>query len=283
MSVQEVQGDCTISRGHDGGLIRSIDVTAKVAGASVLRYTVSLEKGARRLQYSVSCDWRELGVEKQRVPQLRYAVKLADGTETYRYAIHGGLIERPAAPDGWDVPALHGMEANGQALMSDCKYGFRGEGDNLSVNIVRSSVDPDKAPEISEIVCRIEVGPLGGQSLQRAIDRFCFPVEAVDMVYGLCHGGNLPATASMLRVEGAHLIAVKKAEDSDHIAVRLVNDAPEEREAALTFALPVAEALCANVQEQPVAGVCRVQGKRVTVRLPAYDHATLLVKLGVCF
>ncbi len=279
MSAQEIQGECTVKQGHIGSLMRSLDITAKFGTASVLRYTVSLEKDARRLQYQISGDWREFGAESRLIPQLCYGVQLPESTDTYRYALHGGVIERPAAPNGWDVPALHGMDAHGQALMSDCKYGFRGDGSELCVTLIRASADPDKTPEIGEFTCRIEVGPLADQSLQQAIDRFCFPVEAVDMVYGLCHGGDLPATMSMLEVEGAHLTAVKKAEDSDHIAVRLVNDAPEDHEAVLAFALNVAEAWCADVQEQPVAGDCQVQGKRVTVHLPAYDHVTLLVKL----
>ncbi len=279
MSSQDVQGECTIKQGPGGSLNQSLEVTMKVGAASVLRYTVSLEKGARRLRYSVSCDWREFGVEKQYVPQLRFGVKLEESTQAYRYALHGGVIERPAVRDGWDVPALHGMEAHGQALMSDCKYGFRGEGDDLSVNLVRSSVDPDKAPEIGEITCQVEVGPLQGQSLQQAIDAFVFPLEAVDMVYGLCHGGTLPAALSMMKVEGAHLSAAKKAEDGDHLVLHLVNDQPDAARAVLTFALDVTEALRADVQEHPIPGDCAVKGKCVEIDLPAYDHAVLMVKM----
>lgn len=280
MNVQPAGSRAAIHAGVWGELRKAYEVKVPFGERSMLEYTVSLDKGSRRLHYQVKCDWREFGVTDRILPNLSFSAKLPAPSASFTYRIGGSVIARPS--DAQDKPALYGMEAQGQALLCDCRYGFRGDGDTMSVTLIHGSTDPDKIPEMGEIECALSLGAIGDAAFPAVCDAFLLPPEAVDTVYGVCHPGTLPATASLLSLSGAgvSLFGVKHSEDGSALILYLANETGAPVETALTFALPIADACFADVLERPADAPCTVRENTVQFSLPAHEKQGLRITLA---
>ncbi len=95
------------------------------------------------------------------------------------------------------------------------------------------------------------------------------------------HAGALGRSFSLLRVSnsGVRVLALKKAEESDEVIVRLVElDGKPAQDVRVTFAAPVAAARAVNGQEQPLGAATVKNGKLATSFTP-YQLHTFAVKL----
>lgn len=66
-------------------------------GASRLKATVSLDRGASGLSWAVETEWLEVGRKGQGVPQLNFFLPAAGELKAYRYDVPFGTIDRPPA------------------------------------------------------------------------------------------------------------------------------------------------------------------------------------------
>lgn len=96
------------------------------------------------------------------------------------------------------------------------------------------------------------------------------------------HPGRLGKTFSILRLNNdrVRVLALKKAEDSDEVIVRVVeSDGRSAPDVRLRFAAPVVAAREVNAQEQPVGRASIVNGQLVT-SLGRFQPRTFAVKLA---
>lgn len=199
---------------------------------SELHVKVYLDEGSELLCFRIRVVWKEFGDESKGVPQLRFALPCGFEREKYRYTIPFGVIDREALAQ--DVPATGlgcAVPADGAAglvLMSDCKYGFRGDAGGLSLNLIRSSYDPDPYPEAGEhmINLAVAVSETEQTALTLLLEQYLHPAIAYSC------GGQVKAGAgqqSFLQVEGGVLSAVKSAENGNGFIVRVYNPSTETR------------------------------------------------------
>src|SRR5271157_3633659 len=95
------------------------------------------------------------------------------------------------------------------------------------------------------------------------------------------HPGSLGKDFSLLKVSNSrvHVMAMKKAEASDEVIVRLVEMSGKlEPNVRVRFAAPVAAAREVNGQEQPI-GAATVENGELAVSLTAYQPRSFAVKL----
>ena len=202
-------------------------------GESVLDVKISLDEGSDMLGFQVRAVWREFGGAVQGVPQLRFDLPCAYPVKNYRYAIPFGMTDRgplaqdvPAAGLGCGVPGGGGC---GLTLMSDCKYGFRGDKQGLSLSLIRGSYDPDPCPEtgVHHINFAVAVCETDEITLSLRLEQYLHPMipcSCRDMPDGL---------NSFLQLEGGVLTAMKRAEDGHGFLVRIYNPSPETRTISL--------------------------------------------------
>jgi alpha-mannosidase len=96
------------------------------------------------------------------------------------------------------------------------------------------------------------------------------------------HAGALGKTFSLLRISNSRIrvLALKKAENSDDVIVRLVELSGEpQHDVRIVFASPVVAAREANGQEQPIGPATVEKGAIVTSFTP-YEPRTFAVKLA---
>jgi alpha-mannosidase len=96
------------------------------------------------------------------------------------------------------------------------------------------------------------------------------------------HQGSLGKQFSLVKVNNSriHMLALKKAEHSDEVVVRLVElDGKPASGVQITFASPVVAAREVNAQEQPL-GAATVQAGKLVTSFSAYQPRTFAVRLA---
>jgi len=281
MRREPLSGHVHVKYGVCGELRQSLELSARFGeGGSELTCTISLDKGARHLDFQTICDWKEVGTPRTFIPQLSFAVPYAQSSRLL-YDIPAGSIYR--APLDIDVPACRfaaALPGEGAALMlsTDSKYGFRSCQDTLQVTLIRASYDPDLYPErgLHEFKISVSVRPEREASdLIRAAGDAARPL---DYLTARPHHGTLPATGSFLQMEGGdvRLSATKWSEDGKALILRLVNYGAAS-EASVTLPQPPAAAWLSNALEAPVEPLS-VSGNKITFPVRANAMITLRVE-----
>lgn len=213
-------------------------------GRSSLAVTVSLDTGAGALEFRVDCDWQETPVRGASMPQLCYTLPLAKPCEAYLSDIPCGVIRR--LPKAQNIPANSFLAGSGLALTSVGGHGFRGDGQSLSLTLVRSSYDPDPYPDQGihsfRFLAGLEETP--ARLLERSARSLCPPTA----LSGTRHPGKLPPAGQLLRAEGAVVSAVKPLERENGLLVRLYPT--EEGTVTIEAPFPVREARQVDLLEE---------------------------------
>ena len=248
--------------GASGSLARKFEFEAPVRN-SKLKVTVSLDKNARHLRYSVSCDWREFGGDGK-IPQLAFRVPLAGDCAAFTCDNAFGVIER--APVDNDVPGQSFAFANGVMLSGDSKYGFRCFGNAMAMTLIRSSTDPDPAPEIYTHTFTVNVGLIENASALSLVEASQLQNrEAISVACG-SQTGDLPLAGRFVKVMGDAVVSsVKMSEDGEGVIVRLYSLSDADGEAALEFFRPVKAMAYADAHENELASIenkirCKARG-----------------------
>ena len=253
-----------------GGIRQWLSYEAQVHH-SKLQVEISLDKNACGLAYAVTCDWREFGAADKGIAQLAFRLPLAYDCDTFLFDNAFGVIERPAR-DG-DVPGQSfGFAPRGGAgimLSSDSKYGYRCAGNAMSLRLIRSSYNPDPAPEIYTHTFNMHVGIVENkpQRLVEAAQSVNHPAVAV--ACGSQRGALPPAGVFVRIAEGDAVISsVKMAEDGSGTIVRLYNVGDKDSEAALEFLWPMVSMVYVDAHETELGsaedGKIRCKAKCVT-------------------
>jgi len=266
-----------------GELRKSITLEMKFHKNSTLKATISLDKGAKALVFSVDCNWDELGDWRTYIPQLAFAAPYAYASSKTRYDIPAGVLDRD--PMDMDLPANSFTVAipeneNASALMltSDSKYGFRSWNNTMQLTLLRGAFDPDPDPERGKHDFRITLAVTDAKdALVQTQD-----AQAANrpMPYLCVHkpgAGTLPANGSFVKSEGAYVSAIKWAEDGNSLIVRLSNLAADAACAKLTFAVAPTAASRTNILENEMGEALAIEGNTVSVALAGNDLATVRV------
>ena len=249
-----------------GALVRRFSFETK-AKNSALKVTVSLDKNARHLRYGVECDWREFGARDKCIPQLAFRLPLARACEAFTYDNAFGVIERGQLDH--DVPgqsfAAGSAGDDGMSLMlsTDSKYGFRCFDNAMALTLIRSSYDPDPAPEIYTHTFNINVGIAGEDLIEAARQQ---TRGAIAVACG-SQAGELPLTGSFVKLEGKAVVSsIKMAEDGEGMIVRLYSVSNKDEDVALELLQPVKAMAYVDAHENELGPVpdgkicCKAKG-----------------------
>jgi alpha-mannosidase len=293
MSVKSVHENVRLTpvAGRDG--LRQWFSYEMSFGASHIKATVSLDRGASSLAWSVECEWLEIGRKGAGVPQLGFAVPLAGEYKSFRYDVPFGAVDRqPADMDmpanSWvaGVPKKAGHKA--AMIIADQKHGFRCVDNSLVLTLLRSSYDPDPYPELGAHRFSFAVAVADCASttpLAAAASERNHPLVALS---GTAHAGTLPLVQEFLALlEGtAAVSAVKIAEDVEtgRLVVRLYETDGKKTTAVLRIFCKPTDAWLADLNEnrlQENAGVS-LNGNKVSVDLQPNTVVTLVVQFEGC-
>ena len=288
-----VGGTAKVSVVEDGAVRVAVEVVRETEG-SKFRQIIRLSAGdaGNRVEFSNVIDWKTANANLK----VTFPLTAANANATYNEDI--GTIERGNNDERkFEVPSHQWFDLTdrsrtfGVTILTDCKYG---------------SDKPDDKTLRLTLLRTPGIGPRAGYADQSTQDW-----GRHEIVYGLAshagdyrraqtdwhaqrlnqplipfvsakHPGRLGKSFSILRVNNSRVsvLALKKAEDSDEVIVRIVElDGRGIPDVRLAFAAPVIAAREVNGQEFPIGKASIVKGQLVT-SLGRFQPRTFAVKLA---
>ena len=286
-TIKEVRGTAS------GPYIARVEVDWQVS-ESTFTTTYEVRHGDPTLYIKLDGFWVERGDEEKGIPSIKMAFPSTLVDPTPCYEVPFGALER-TEHNAIEVPALRwaaltGQGNNGKAgflLLNDAKHGHSLTDGVFRVTLLRSTYEPDPAPEVGLKTMALAVRPYAGdldpaEATQHAI---AFNNE-LRVVGTEDHEGDLPMAMDGLSVSSGTAVVsgFKKADDEDALVVRLIEYAGEDAEAELVFNETVFGKIkkveAVDIMERPGgAGEASAGGNTVNVRIPAYGLTSVKVWL----
>lgn len=268
-------------------------------GHSEVVQEIALIAGSRRLDFFTQARWRE------RESMLRTSFPVAIHAEEATCEIQFGHIRRPAHSNTtWDLAkdevGAHkwvdfSQHDYGVALINDSKYGHRVKDGILDLNLLRSVPYPgyntavhqsmpdgephpgytDQAEHVFSYALFPHPGDVAAGGVIQAGYEFNIPLRQVPVE---AHAGTLPTVNSYLSVDAPNVIveAVKKAEDSRQVVIRLYESQNAGASATIRFGFKVSSAAEATLMEEPIQAL-EVVENAVRVTFQPFEIKTILV------
>lgn len=262
-------------------------------GESTLKQTIRLLQGDGLLRFDTEADWRETG------KMLRVAFPVSVVSDQVNCEIQFGVLKRPTTRNNAiefardEICAHHYLDLSqpdyGVALLNDSKYGHRAERGVLDLNLLRSPGYPDPQADRAEHRFTYALYPHAGDFIQAGVYRKGYElniplasaqsIPAEDQGGGAADGSPLPSEPLVsLDHPNVMVEAVKKAEDSDHLIVRLYETAGAGADSELCFGPACRTIEEANLLEEPMR-LLTEDSDRVRLQFTPFEIKTIRVQL----
>ncbi len=266
----------------------AVEVTRKAAGSTFVQ-RISLAQGGDRVEFDTRVDWRSPGT------LLKASFPLTAGAPLATFDLGLGTIDRPnETPDQYEVPAQQWADLTdasgryGAAILNDSKYGWDKPGDHeLRLTLIhtprpgshyvyQSSNDIGRHHFTYAIA-----GHAGTWRDGRVPSRASRLNQPLMAFVAPAHDGPLGRSLALLDLGDASgqvaVRAVKKAEDSDEIVVR-VQELYGRPAAGVQLSLGsgLAQAREINAAEEKVRDA-RLRGNKLVFDLKPYQPRTFAV------
>ena len=244
-----------------GELRKSLTLEQRVK-SSRIKTTISLDRNATALAYSIEVNWEEYAGQGENIPMLIYNLPLASSPVAYQADTPAGYMRRTSKHQdvcGQTYGAAVFEDGRSLSIVCDCKYGYRGVDDALSVTLINSSDNPDPYPErgVHKINLWVAVGNSNPVQMKKTAENLCQPFSYVSTG---SHGGKLPATGALLEMQAESSICSSAGLGADgSLIVRVYETCGKGDTVTLTLPFAPSSAamvdLCGNrVGEAKVAG-----------------------------
>lgn len=258
----------------------AIEVTRRAAGSTFVQ-TIRVSEGGDRVDVENLVDWRSPN------SLLKASFPLATANTTATYDLGLGTIERTNnEPDKYEVPAQKWADitdrsgAFGVGILNDSKYGWdKPTDDTLRLTLIhtpkpRTSYTYQRSNDLGRHRFTFSIAGHAGDWRRGRL-----PLRAAQVNQPLvafqadAHAGTLGSSFSMLTVDdtGGQVaaVALKKAEDSDEIIVRLQERYGLPARATIRFAGRILGAREVNGAEEPIAPIALPAGRGNAAPQPA--------------
>ena len=285
-----VSGPAKLRIVENGPARVAVEISRETAGSRFVQ-TIRLSAGdaGKRVEIGNVIDWNT----KESNLKATFPLKASNEMATYNWDI--GAIERPTAqPKKFEVPSHQWIDLTdmsgefGATILTDCKNGSDKPNDHtIRLTLIRTPGTRGGYPDqgTQDIGHHEFVYGIAGHAAdwrQGQTDwqaqRLNDPLIAFETSK---HAGALGREFSLLKVSNPRIrvLALKKAEQSDEIVVRLVElEGKPQRDVQISFHSPISAAREINGQEQPV-GSATVRDGAIVTEFSAYQPRTFAVRL----
>jgi alpha-mannosidase len=246
---------------------------------------IVLYSGSDEVNVVNDIDWHETHV------LLKAAFDLSASSPMATYEIPYGTIQRPTTRNNsweqakFEVSAIRwadlGDAQHGFSLINESKYGYDAEGHTLRLSLLRSPTDPDPNADRGHHHFSYALYPHAGDWKQALTERhgyeYNYKLKAMQVE---AHSGSLPARYSFVAPEADNVVltAVKKAEDSNALILRMYEWAGKDSKVRIEIPKGAQGARLDNLMEQPQGPTFSIEnGNMITVPVHPYDIVTVQV------
>jgi alpha-mannosidase len=265
--------------------MRAIIRVSRTWQSSKFVQDIVLYNGADEVDVVNDIDWHETHV------LLKVAFNLSASSPMATYEIPYGTIQRPTTRNNtweqakFEVPAIRwadlGDDQHGFSLLNESKYGYDASGHTLRISLLRSPTDPDPNADRGHHHFSYALYPHSGDWKQALTVRrgyeYNYKLEAMQPEY---HAGNLPVRHSFVELgaENVVLTAVKKAEDSNALILRMYEWAGKAGEVQIKIPEGARSARVVNLMEQASGPALAIES-RDTITVPVHPFEIVTVQV----
>jgi alpha-mannosidase len=238
------------------GPVRVAVEVEKRFGNSLIRQRISLGP-TPGIRFDTFVDWRESR------KMLKVAFPLNVNAARATYEIQFGHVERPTHKNtSWDLAKFEVCAQKwadlseggyGAAIINRGKYGYDTDGNVLRLSLLRSPKAPDPLCDMGEHRFTYVLLPHFGAVQQSEVVAAAYAINAPVRTKALTpKSGNPGQLNAFIEVNRRDVVieAVKKAEDSDRLIVRLYECHNTRGRATLRCIRPIKRAWVANLMEE---------------------------------
>jgi alpha-mannosidase len=267
---------------EEGPLRSAIKVTRNILSSRLVQKIV-LARDAKRVDFETWIDWKE----NHKMLKTRFYTNIVSRFATYD--IPYGNIERSCYANNsydeakFEVSAHTWMDMSqgdyGISLLNDCKYGHQAKENMIGLTLLRSPKDPDPQSDMEKHFFTYSLYPHMGDWRKAETHREALALnDPIDVMPADNRKGDQPAHHSFMNIEapGVTLEAIKKAEDSDDIIIRIVERHGCRIKGKICFDRPlkrVAECDLMEHNNEP----CNSEGKVLNFVISPYEIKTFRI------
>jgi alpha-mannosidase len=236
--------------------------------------------GKRRIDFKTEADWHE----QHQLLKVAFPVEIRATEATYD--IQFGNVKRPTHWNtSWDYARFETVghqwadlsERNyGVSLLNDCKYGYDIKDSTIRLSLLKAATYPDHSQDQGEHHFTYSLLPhqgdwMEGQTIQEAWD--------LNQPFTYLEGGAQVATLSLFELSASHVVidAVKKAEDSDQVVLRLHECTGQRGRVEVRSDLKIESWQECDLMERPTGE--RVTTGTIDFSIKPYEIKTILVDM----
>ena len=279
--VDDVQSITVTENGPVRGCIR---VERKYLDSTIVQYLYFYPE-LYRIDIRNEIDWKERQI------LLRDYIPVDIHAAEATYEIQYGNVTRPTHYNtSWDFARFEvcahkwiDISENGYGIsvLNNCKYGCDIHNGEIGLTMLKSAVYPNPDADKEHHSFTSYIAPHeGGWREGNTVAKAYVLNNPYQTAVKENEGGNLPASYSFVQADKENVVieAVKKAEDSDAVIVRLYECYNRRGQTTLTFPRPVKRAVICNMLEEEIGEVLNVNGSQVELELKPYEIETVKVE-----
>lgn len=235
----------------------------------------------RRIDFVTEADWHE----QQQLLKVAFPVNVRATEATYD--IQFGNVKRPTHWNtSWDYARFESVghqwadlsdRGYGVSLLNDCKYGYDIKNNVMRLTLIKCAKHPDPEADQGQHIFTYSLLPhqgdwLAGNTVQEA--------WAINNPLHFTVGQAKQETVSLLKLaaEGAMISAVKKAENSDHIIVRVYDYSGCRKYHELSSDLNIISWRECDLMERPDGDL--QEGSSISFVLEPYEIKTFEINMN---
>ena len=223
-------------------------------GSSKLQQRMVLDADSRVLRFVTEVDWQE----QHKFLKVAFPVAVRSSRATYE--IQFGHVERSTHVNtSWDQARFEvcahrwadlGEPGYGVALLNDCKYGYDIQGSVMRLSLLRAPTHPDPAADRGKHRFTYALMPHPGDFRDAGV---IAAAEDLNNPLRVVRGGlSADERRSLIEVDTPQVVveAIKRAEDSDAVIIRLYEAWGGRCRAHVRTSLPASRAFSCDLLER---------------------------------
>ncbi|MRN54698.1 alpha-mannosidase [Paenibacillus monticola] len=254
-------------------------------GESILVQKIVLTMGGSTIEFETEVDWRESG------KMLRVSFPTSVSSDQVNCEIQFGYIKRPTTRNtliefAKDEICAHqyidlSQPDYGVALLNDCKYGYSVLHNVLDLNLLRSPAYPDPTADRAQHKFTYALYPHAGNFIQAIVYRKGYELNTpLTIVEAHQTEATKCEPIQLIQIDHPYVMveSVKKAEDSNHLIIRLYETAGTEARGVISFGLECLSIEEADLMENPI-GVLQSNDSQAELHFTPFEIKTIRVQL----
>ncbi len=270
---------------EEGPVRSTLKVVKKFLDSTIIQ-KIHVYNDIERVDFETYVDWKEKDV----LVKVLFPIDINTSEATYE--IQYGNVKRPTHNNtSWDMARFEVCGHKwadlsegdfGVSILNDSKYGHDIVDGNMRLTLLKSTCDPNPDADKEEHFFTYSLFAHDGTWKEAKTTNSAYNLNN-KLLTKVCdpHTGSLDETLSIAKVDKDNVMieVIKKAEDSDHLIVRLYEFNNKRTNVCLEFMKNIHEAYECDLLENIEEGYLDISDNKVRFEIKPYEIKSFKVKL----